>query len=419
MQAIYAKPVRRMFWLLICAIFVFDLLVSLFLAVLPPLSLWSEMLLDSTLLSIILLPSLYFFMLRPMIIHITERKKAENEALQAKKDWEDSFNAFNDIITIHDADFNILYANKASESGLGLAMSDILTNKCFKSYHASDCPPDGCPSCQTLKTGVPSSVELFDPRLNKFVEFSAMPRFDTDHNIIGVVHHVRDITERKKMEADLLERDKEFRNLVEEAPMAITVVNKAGELEYINKKNVEIIGYTRNETPTLKLWWSLAYSDPEERKKITALWDDIQHRVLSGENIGVTERKITCKDGMTRDVELRFSRAGDKVLVIFNDITERKRAEEELQRYSSELEKSNKELQEALAKVKTLNGMLPICASCKKIRDDKGYWSQVETYVSTHTEAVFTSGICPECEKKAYEELEKLKEETQRGKELS
>jgi hypothetical protein len=53
--------------------------------------------------------------------------------------------------------------------------------------------------------------------------------------------------------------------------------------------------------------------------------------------------------------------------------------------------------------------MLPICASCKKIRDDKGYWSQVEVYVKEHSEAEFTHGLCPECEKKAYAELEELK----------
>lgn len=91
------------------------------------------------------------------------------------------------------------------------------------------------------------------------------------------------------------------------------------------------------------------------------------------------------------------------------DITERKEAEEALKQYSAELEKSNKELQEALANIKTLSGMLPICASCKKIRDDKGYWNRIETYISEHSEVLFTHGICPDCEKKAYEELEKLK----------
>jgi PAS domain S-box-containing protein len=97
------------------------------------------------------------------------------------------------------------------------------------------------------------------------------------------------------------------------------------------------------------------------------------------------------------------------VRTAITDITEKKQAEEALQRYSAELEKSNRELQEALSRVKTLSGLLPICAACKKIRDDKGYWKQLEAYVSEHTEAAFSHGICPECEKKAYEELEELK----------
>jgi hypothetical protein len=59
--------------------------------------------------------------------------------------------------------------------------------------------------------------------------------------------------------------------------------------------------------------------------------------------------------------------------------------------------------------IKTLRGMLPICGSCKKIRDDRGYWNQLETYVSEHSEAVFTTGLCSDCEKKMYEDLEKLK----------
>ena len=80
---------------------------------------------------------------------------------------------------------------------------------------------------------------------------------------------------------------------------------------------------------------------------------------------------------------------------IARDITERKRAAEER-------EKLVNELQHALAQVKTLSGMIPICASCKKIRDDKGYWNQIETYLREHSDAQFTHGICPECAKKLY-----------------
>ena len=58
------------------------------------------------------------------------------------------------------------------------------------------------------------------------------------------------------------------------------------------------------------------------------------------------------------------------------------------------------ELQEAMSKIKTLSGLIPICAWCKKIRDDQGYWQTVEQYVKEHSQAEFTHGMCPECQKK-------------------
>ncbi len=63
------------------------------------------------------------------------------------------------------------------------------------------------------------------------------------------------------------------------------------------------------------------------------------------------------------------------------------------------------QLEEALAKVKKLSGLLPICAGCKKIRDDNGYWNQIELYLKEHSDAIMTHSICPECAKKYYPEL--------------
>ena len=65
------------------------------------------------------------------------------------------------------------------------------------------------------------------------------------------------------------------------------------------------------------------------------------------------------------------------------------------------------ELRQTLAEVRTLSGLLPICASCKNIRDDHGYWTQVESYIRTHTSADFTHCLCPECAKKLYPEYYK------------
>jgi PAS domain S-box-containing protein len=79
--------------------------------------------------------------------------------------------------------------------------------------------------------------------------------------------------------------------------------------------------------------------------------------------------------------------------MIARDINDRKRHEAERERLIGEL-------QAAVTQVKTLHGLLPICASCKKIRDDHGYWTQVEVYVMDHSDAEFTHGICPECEQR-------------------
>jgi hypothetical protein len=65
------------------------------------------------------------------------------------------------------------------------------------------------------------------------------------------------------------------------------------------------------------------------------------------------------------------------------------------------------ELRDALSKVKTLSGLLPICASCKKIRDDKGYWNQIESYIRGHSEAEFSHSICPECARKVFDDIAK------------
>ena len=74
-------------------------------------------------------------------------------------------------------------------------------------------------------------------------------------------------------------------------------------------------------------------------------------------------------------------------------------------RIEAERERLIQELREALAQIKTLRGLVPICCSCKKIRDDKGYWNQIEEYIQDHSDAEFSHGICPECAKKLYPQL--------------
>ncbi len=86
--------------------------------------------------------------------------------------------------------------------------------------------------------------------------------------------------------------------------------------------------------------------------------------------------------------------------------------EETVQQRTKTLQEKNDQLEQALSEVKTLSGLIPICASCKKIRDDEGYWNQIETYISQHSKADFSHGICPDCAKKLYPDLYKHEEPT-------
>jgi hypothetical protein len=97
-----------------------------------------------------------------------------------------------------------------------------------------------------------------------------------------------------------------------------------------------------------------------------------------------------------------FSSSGVLVgrMASFVDISKRKEIE-------ADREKLIKKLQDALDKIKVLRGIIPICASCKKIRDDKGYWNQIESYIKEHSDADFSHSICPDCAKKLYPDFYK------------
>ena len=110
------------------------------------------------------------------------------------------------------------------------------------------------------------------------------------------------------------------------------------------------------------------------------------------------------KDGSTLPVEVNSRGAaiyGTRGLVsVIRDITERKQAEDARAKLIAEL-------QDALVNVRTLRGLLPICSYCKKIRNDEGYWLQLEAYIHQHSEAHFSHGICPDCYKQAKADMEK------------
>ncbi|MBI4850125.1 MAG: PAS domain-containing protein [Nitrospirae bacterium] len=135
------------------------------------------------------------------ITDITERTKMKELVMQSRQDWEDTFNLMPDMITIHDKDFNIIQANKAAQEILKLPfLSPDKINKCSKYYHGTEAPPEGCPSCDCMNTKKPATFEVFEPHLERYIEIRAIPRINADNELIGLIHIVRDITQRKQIE---------------------------------------------------------------------------------------------------------------------------------------------------------------------------------------------------------------------------
>lgn len=225
---------------------------------------------------------------------------------------------------------------------------------------------------------------------------------------------LKDIARREKTESALLESEARYRMLFESAGDAIFMLDAegrdAGRIVDANRAAAEMHGYSVEELLDLRI------SDldaPDAAQKVPAR----MRRLLKGEWL---KEEITHlrKDGTMFPVEINAGllELGHHryVLAFDRDITVRKAAEEER-------EKLIVRLREALEKIKTLRGLLPMCAWCKKIRDDKGYWKKVEDYVKEHSDATFTHGICPDCLKKISPETykERFPDRSRKGRKKS
>ncbi|MBI5477589.1 MAG: PAS domain-containing protein [Deltaproteobacteria bacterium] len=134
-----------------------------------------------------------------------------DSVLDAILEFEDSFGT---MVTVHDRDFTVVKANQMARRMLRITPGESV--KCFRAYHGMTCPPAGCPSCQCLVTGTAASFEVFEPHLGRFFRFNALPQIGPDGQIDSLIHVARDITERKRMEEQILTSLREKELLVAE-----------------------------------------------------------------------------------------------------------------------------------------------------------------------------------------------------------
>jgi PAS domain S-box-containing protein len=203
----------------------------------------------------------------------------------------------------------------------------------------------------------------------------------------------RDITERREMQRRLENEMAWRRMLVRQSRDGIVVLDRDGGVVEASESYARQLGYTLDEARALKIWeWDSSIPKAELLRMLSQVDPSGDH----------FETRHRCKDGSVIDVEISTNGAeigGEKyIFCVCRDVTERKRVE-------AEREGLIRELKEALAEIRTLRGILPVCSYCHKVRDDEGYWHQVDVYIRDHSEADVSHGVCPECLKKHYGDL--------------
>lgn len=218
----------------------------------------------------------------------------------------------------------------------------------------------------------------------------------------------RELRSRRRAEAQLHRALMLQKAILNSADYAIVTTNPEGIIQTFNPAAERLLGYSATEiiareTPML---WRDAQEVAERAQRLSAKlgmpvrpsFEAIAKKVQFDE-IDDGEWTFIRKDGKKFIASLVISQLAEQsgrftgYIGIFRDISARKSAE-------AEREKLIVELKEALAQVKTLTGLIPICGWCKSVRNDKGYWSTVEQYVHAHTDATFTHGMCPDCREK-------------------
>lgn len=203
--------------------------------------------------------------------------------------------------------------------------------------------------------------------------------------LVGQLHEER---LRAKQEAQEATRARnEISDLIESIPDGFQAFDPDYRLTFMNRATESLLDRSAEELIGETIWDQFPALDTNV--------EQLLHRVMAMRTPGFCETYYA-PSGRWLSFHVNPFREG--ISVLFRDISERRNAE-------GERERLIRELQAALTHVRTLRGLIPICAWCKKIRNDHGYWEQLELYLKNHSEADFTHGMCPDCVRKQTEAL--------------
>lgn len=328
-------------------------------------------------------------------LDITDRKRFEDE-LRAKHDLLESvLETVSDGMTLSDEQGYFHVFNAKMEEITGYTKAEALASGDFSRLvyprpEDHQCALDGLKEIieQRGARDIETTIVAKDGSEKELLVSTSILEQDGRMLFLSAYH---DISLRKRMETALEVQKAYFERLFEEAPEAIALVGEAGVVVRVNAEFVRMFDYSREEVQGREITELITPDDLREQTRV------LRQRIERGETLSFESTRLR-KDGTPFDVSVTaapvpLEGGGLGIYVMYRDISERRRIE-------AERELLITQLQQALADVKTLSGLLPICAWCKKIRDDGGYYHAIESYISKHSAITFTHGICPDCKEK-------------------
>jgi PAS domain S-box-containing protein len=327
----------------------------------------------------------------------TAERVAQNEANLRRL-----VDALSDCVSVLDETGHVEYFNEAGLRLLGYGLDELLGTSAL-ALHAPDRRTEVAAIVTNILQGTASvsTVPLVTKQGDEVPCESRVTRGEWNgHPALFVV--TRDLTERLQAKAALSATEQELRQTEERhrqlfvrASDAMLVVDPVtNRILEANDAAVHLYGYSLDQLCELPVT-HLSTASTENAFPTTGSAATAYHQRQDG--------TIFAAEVTLSTVSLRGRTV---VFQAIRDVSDRIRAQ-------AALELRNRDLEEALATIKTLRGLLPICSHCKKIRDDHGYWQGVEEYVMAHSSAAFSHGICPDCASRYYGDL--LPQRPQRG----